>query len=46
MYNKVVDNFAHALEFIPAWYKTQEICVKDVDYYPSTIKYETQVICI
>ena len=30
MYNKVVDNYAHTLEFIPYWYKTQKMCNKAV----------------
>ena len=30
MCNKVVDNYAHTLEFIPYWYKTQKMCNKAV----------------
>ena len=39
MCNKTVDNYAHALEFVPDWYKTQEMWIKAVKNYPSTIKY-------
>ena len=39
MCNKAVDNYAHALEFVPYRYKTQEMCIKAYDNYPSTIKY-------
>ena len=37
--NKAIDNYAHALEFVLDQYKTQEMCIKAVDNYPSTIKY-------
>ena len=30
MCNKVVDNYAYTLEFIPYWYKTQKMCNKAV----------------
>ena len=51
MCNKAVDDYAHALEFVPDQYKTQEMCIKAVDHYPSTIKYfpdqyKTQEMCI
>ena len=26
MYNRVVDNYVHTLEFVPNCYKTQKIC--------------------
>ena len=39
MRNKAVDNYAHALEFVPDRYKTQEMGIKAVDNYLSTIKY-------
>ena len=39
MCNKAVDNFTHALKFVPARCKTKEIFIKVVDTHPSTIKY-------
>ena len=50
MCNKAVDNYPHALEFVPDCYMTQEVCDKAVDTYPSTIKfvsecYKTQEMC-
>ena len=33
MYNKAVDNYAHALEFVLDCYKTQKMCSKPVDTY-------------
>ena len=41
MCDKTVDNYSHALEFIPECYKTQKMCDKAVDAYPSTITYIT-----
>ena len=46
MCNKAVDNYPHALEFVPEFYKTQ----KCVICHPSTIKfapdsYKMQEIC-
>ena len=38
MYNKAVENYPHALEFISESYKTQKMCDKAVNIYPSTIK--------
>ena len=38
MCNKAVDNYPHALEFVPKCYKTQNMCDKAVNIYPSTIK--------
>ena len=48
MCNKAVENYPHALEF--EYYKTQKMCGKPVDAYPSTIKfvpecYKTKDIC-
>ena len=37
--NKAVEDYAHALEFVPDWYQTHEMCIKAVENYPSTIKY-------
>ena len=37
--NKVVDNYPHALEFVPDCYKTQEMCNKAVNIYRSTTKF-------
>ena len=39
MCNKVVDNYPHALEFVPERLKAQRMCDKAVDTYPSTIKF-------
>ena len=39
MCNKAVDNYPHALEFVPECYKTQKMCDKAVNTYPSTIKF-------
>ena len=39
MYNKAVDNYPNALDFVPACYKTQKMCDKAVDTYPSTITF-------
>ena len=35
MFNKAVDNYAHALEFVRDCYKTQRISNKAIDTYPS-----------
>ena len=35
---KTVYNYSHALAFIPECYKTQKMCNKAVDAYPSPIK--------
>ena len=37
--NKAVDNYPHALEFVPDCYKTQEMCNKAVNIYRSTTKF-------
>ena len=39
MDNKVVDNYPHALEFVPDCFKTQKTCNKTVDTYPFEIQY-------
>ena len=39
MCNKAVDNYLHALEFVPERYMTQKVCDKDVDTRPPSIKY-------
>ena len=46
---KAVDDYAHALEFIPDWYKIQK-CNKAVDTCPCAIQfvlecYKTQEMC-
>ena len=46
--NKAIDNYPHALEFVPDWYMTQEICDKVVNTHSCTIRfvpewYKTQV---
>ena len=37
MCNKAVDNYAHALKFVPDQCKAQKMCIKAVDTHPSTI---------
>ena len=39
MYNKAVDNYAHALEFVPECYKTWEMWNKAANTFPSTIQF-------
>ena len=39
MCNKAVYNNAHALEFAPDCYKTQKLCNKTVNTYPSTVQF-------
>ena len=39
MGNKVVDNYPHALEFVPNYFKTQKTCNKTVDTYPFEVQY-------
>ena len=39
MCNKVVDNYSHALEFVPENYKTQKTCDNAASTYLSTIKF-------
>ena len=39
VYNKAIENYLHALEYVPECYKTHEICDKAVDAYPSTIEF-------
>ena len=36
---KAVDQYPHALEFVPESYKTQNMCDKAVDTYPYKIKF-------
>ena len=50
MCDKAVDNYPHALEFIPECYKIKKMCDNAGDNYPSTIEYvpdqlETQEMC-
>ena len=50
MCDEVVDNYAHAVEFVPNCYKSQKICNKAVNTYLSTIRfvpecYKTQEMC-
>ena len=44
MCNKAVDNYPHALEFVPKGYETQKMCGKAVSTYPSTIKFVPECI--
>ena len=37
--NKAVDNYPHALEFVPGCYKAQRMCYKAFDTHLSTIKF-------
>ena len=39
MCNKAVDNYPHALEFVPECFMTQKMCNKAVDTHSSTIKF-------
>ena len=39
MRNRAVYNYPHAVEYVTEGYKTQKMCDKDVDTYPSTIKF-------
>ena len=39
MCNKAVENYPHALEYVPECYKTQKMCNKAVNTNPSTIKF-------
>ena len=39
MYNKAVDNFLHALEFVPERCKTQKMCDKAVSSFPSATEF-------
>ena len=46
-----MDNYAHVLEIVLEWYKTQEMCIKAVNDYPSAIQivpecYKTQEMCV
>ena len=50
MCNKAVDNYPHALEFVPDFYMIQEMSDKIVNTHSSTIKfvpecYKTQEMC-
>ena len=50
MCDKAVENYSHALEFVPECDKTKKMCDKAVDPYPSTIQfvlecYKTQEMC-
>ena len=38
--DKVVNNFNHALKFVPNWYKTQNCVI--LNTYPSTIQFVTE----
>ena len=39
MCNKAIDNYTHALEFVPHCHMTQKVSDKAVDTHPSTIEY-------
>ena len=39
MCDKIVDNYPHALEFVPECYKTHKMCDKAVNTYPSITEY-------
>ena len=50
MCNEAVENYLHALEFVPECYKTQNMCDKAVNTYPATIEfvpecYNIQKVC-
>ena len=42
MCHKDVDNYSHALEFVPECYKTQNMCGNTLDTYPSIIKFVSE----
>ena len=42
MGNKTVDNYLHALEFVPESWKTPKKCDKAVDTHPATIKFDRE----
>ena len=42
MCNKAVDNYPHALAFVPKCHKTQKICDKAVKTYPSQMRYDSR----
>ena len=42
MCNKAVDNYADESEFVPEYYKIQQICGKAISTYPSTIKFVSE----
>ena len=44
MCNKAVDNYSHALEFVPECYKIQKMYDKAVSTYPSTITFVPECI--
>ena len=44
MCNKAVQNYPHALEFVPECYKTQNMCDKAVNTYPFTIKFVPEFV--
>ena len=51
MFTESVDNYPHALEFLPECHKTQKMCNKGVNNHPSAIKYvpkchRTKGMCI
>ena len=39
MCGEAVENYAHALEFVPNCYKTQKICDKAANTSPSAIQF-------
>ena len=39
MCNTSVDNYAHALEFVPDHHKTQKMCNKAIDTSPSAMQF-------
>ena len=44
MYNKAINNYPHALEFVSKCYKSQKICDKAVNTYPSTTKFVSECV--
>ena len=50
MYNKTVSNYPSAMQFVPEFYKTQEMCDKAVNtcflvFYSGPDRYKTQEMC-
>ena len=44
--NKAVENYSHALEYVPQCFMTENVCDKAVDLYPSTIKFVPECFMI
>ena len=45
MCDKVVDDNPDASEFVPDWYKIQEMCDKVADYFYIALEYKSKEMC-